>query len=81
MLKTVRIRIEDDAKLRELSVDYGIPVREVLAEAIDQLYRKRFLERCDQAYARLKSDPRAGKQELSERAVWEQTLDDGLEDA
>jgi hypothetical protein len=34
----------------------------------------------DAAYARLQADPVAWEEELAERAVWEVTLADGLDD-
>lgn len=81
MASNVRIQPESYAKLRELAQRGQSSLPKVLAEAIDELYRKRFFEDCDRAYARLKSDPKAWKEELEERAAWDCTLGDGLEDA
>ena len=81
MPANVRIQPESYAKLRELAGKSGVAMPEVLAEAIDELYRKRFFDECDRGYALLKSDPKAWEQELAERKAWEQTLGDGLEDA
>jgi hypothetical protein len=81
MPANVRIQPETYDKLRQLADEAGVTMPEVLAEAIDELFRKRFLDECNRAYGRLKADPKAWKQELEERKVWEQTLSDGLEDA
>jgi mRNA interferase MazF len=81
MAANVRIQPETYSKLRELADGAGATMPEVLAEAIDELYRKRFLDECNRAYGRLKSDPKAWKQELEERKAWDKTLSDGLEDA
>lgn len=81
MPANVRIQPESYAKLRQLAKESGTTMPAVLAEAIDELYRRRFLEECNQAYARLKADPKAWKQELEQRRAWEETLGDGLEDA
>ena len=81
MPANVRIQPHTYAKLRELASVSGVTMPEVLAEAIDQLYRKRFLDECNRAYGRLRADPKAWKQELSERTAWEATLGDALEDA
>lgn len=81
MAANVRIQPDTYSKLRQLAVKAGVTMPEVLAEAIDELYRKRFLEDCNRAYSRLQADPKAWKQELAERKVWERTLQDGLEDA
>lgn len=42
--------------------------------------RRQFLDEVDRAYACLRADPEAWQAELSERAVWDATLADGLED-
>ena len=81
MPSNVRIQPETYSKLRELADDAGVTMPEVLAEAIDELYRKRFLDACNRAYGRLKADPKAWSEELKERRAWERTLSDGLEDA
>jgi Ribbon-helix-helix protein, copG family len=81
MPANVRIQPETYAKLRELADEAGVTMPEVLAEAIDELYRQRFLDECNRAYGRLKANPRAWKAELEERKAWEPALGDGLEDA
>ncbi|MEX2172756.1 MAG: hypothetical protein WD872_00255 [Pirellulaceae bacterium] len=81
MPANVRIQPASYAKLRELAKESGVAMPEILATAIDELYRQRFLDQCNQAYARLKANPKAWEQELAERKVWEQSLADGLEDA
>jgi hypothetical protein len=80
MAANVRIQPQSYTKLRALAQSTGTTMPEVLAEAIDALYRKWFLEECNRAYDRLKSDPDSWEEELAERRVWEQTLGDGLED-
>jgi hypothetical protein len=80
MPANVRIQRDTYAKLRELADEAGVTMPEILAEAIDELYRKPFLDECNRAYTRLKSDAKAWKQELLERKAWERTLRDGLED-
>ena len=52
----------------------------ILDEAIERYEREKFLDEANAAFARLKSDPKAWKEELAERAIWDQTLSDGLED-
>ncbi|HZN33795.1 MAG TPA: hypothetical protein VFB80_08245 [Pirellulaceae bacterium] len=80
MATNVRIQSASYAKLRQLANSAGVPMPQVLAEAIDELYRKRFLEECNRAYSRLRADPKAWKEELDDRRVWDNTLRDGLED-
>jgi len=76
----VRIQPRTYAKLRQLANEAGASMPEVLDEAIDELYRKRFLDACNHAYSRLKANPKAWKEEMRERQAWEKTLSDGLED-
>jgi hypothetical protein len=40
--------------------------------------RDTFIDQANEAYARLRSDPEAWRQELAERAEWDGTLMDGL---
>jgi hypothetical protein len=80
MTTNVRIKPQTYAKLRQLAKRAGVTMPEVLDDAIDELFRKRFIEDCNQAYARLRSNPKAWKEELEERRAWDVTLADGLED-
>ena len=81
MPANVRIQPESYTKLRKLAESAGASLPDVLAEAIEELYRKRFVEQCNRQYARLRKNSKAWKQELRERRDWERTLGDGLEDA
>jgi predicted transcriptional regulator len=80
MTTNVRIQRESHAKLRQLAREAGVSMPEILEQAIDDLYRKKFLEECNRAYARLRADPKAWAEELAERKLWDATLADGLED-
>ena len=75
----IRISAHAKATLRELARHEGKPMQSVLDEAIDHYQRERFLDEANAAYARLKSDPEAWKEELAERELWDGTLADGLE--
>lgn len=81
MSANVRITPATYDKLKALAGQAGVPMPQVLAEAIDELYRRRFLAACNAAYARLKQDKKAWQREIKERAAWDATLADGLEDA
>lgn len=78
--ETVRINQETRSQLKQLSDQSGEPMTAVIADAVDRLFRQRFLEQCNQAYERLKSDPEAWKAELQERADWDEALTDGLKE-
>jgi predicted transcriptional regulator len=81
MSANVRIAPQTYDKLKVLAREAGTTMPQVLDEAIDELYRKRFLDACNAAYARLKKHKKAWREELKERAAWDATLSDGLEEA
>lgn len=81
MPANVRIQPETYSKLRALADESGVSMPEILAEAIDALYRRRFLDECNRAYGQLTQNTKAWKDEHLERQAWEATLGDGLEDA
>jgi predicted DNA-binding protein len=78
---TVRITNGTREILEEIAAREGRPKSAVLAEAVERYRRERFFRSIDDGYAKLKGDERAWKEELEERALWERTLTDGLEDA
>lgn len=80
MPENVRIKATTYARLRELASERKQSLPEVLEEAVDSLYRKRFLEACNRDYARLRRNSKIWKQELARRKQWDSTLADGLED-
>jgi hypothetical protein len=50
----------------------------VLDKAIEEQRRKRFLEELSHAYAELRKDAAAWREDQAERSLWGQTLMDGL---
>ena len=80
MAQTVRIDSRTHDILKQLSNDRGQPMTELLAEAVEELRREDLLRRTNQAYARLREDPKAWAEEMREREAWEVTLADGLDD-
>ena len=81
MPANVRIQADTYSKLRRLADEAGVSMPEVLDKAVEELYRKRFLDECNRAYSRLKANPKAWERELKERKAWESTAGDGLGDA
>jgi len=77
---TVRVREETHKALREISEESGLSFAEVIAQAVDTLRRQRLLEQSNEAYARLRREPRAWATEQQERALWETTLLDGMDE-
>ena len=76
----VRISPHTKAILRTLAKTEGKPMQAILDEAVERYQREKFLDSVNAAFAALKSDPKAWKQELAERAIWDQTLSDGMDD-
>ena len=77
---TVRVSAETHELLRKLAEASGEPLQKVLERAVENYRREQFFTELNAAYARLQADPVAWKEELAERALWESTLADGLDD-
>lgn len=77
--QTVRISKTDHAALAELSRATGKSMSATLSEAIRAQKRRHLLEASNVAYAELRKNPKAWKAELEERALWDNTLGDGLD--
>ena len=76
----VRISAETRETLRELARQEGESMQAVLDKAIENYRRQKFLDDANAAFATLKSNPKAWKEELEERKLWDLTLNDGLDD-
>ena len=81
-MRTTTIRITEDTHqtLRNLAKATRLPIHQVVAKALEQYEERRFWDEVDEAYARIWADPKAAAEERAERALWETTLADGLED-
>jgi hypothetical protein len=64
--------------LRQIAEEEQQSMQAVLDKAIERYRRERFLHAANADFAALKQNPKAWKEELKERARWEQTLPDGL---
>lgn len=78
---TVRISYAAWKALREIASRVGEPMQAVLDRAVEEYRRKCFLEEANRAFAALRDNPEAWEDELGERAAWDITLGDGLEDS
>ena len=63
--------------LRDLSERLGESMQEILTRAIEKYPQRHFLESANSAYAALRKQPVAWKQEQKERRAWDRTLRDG----
>lgn len=75
---TVRVDEPTHDTLRELSEQYGEKMSSLLAQAVQDLRRKKFMEAVNAEFAALRSNPKASERERKERAAWDTTLPDGL---
>lgn len=67
--------------LKKLEKDTGLSSETILHQAVDAFMRDKILHGIDDAYDVIRQDPNLLKEELEERALWDTTLQDGLEDA
>jgi predicted transcriptional regulator len=75
----IRISSRSKTALQELAKRQGKPMQAVLDEAIECYQRDKFLDEVNAAYGRLRADPKAWKEELAERQIWDRALRDGIE--
>ena len=78
-MPSLTVRIDDASRqtLRELSERCGESMQEILSRAIEEYRRRHFLETANSAFAALRKQPKAWKQEQEERKAWDRTLRDG----
>ena len=78
MTKTVRLPAATYEAVRRLAGDQ--PMHTVIAEAVEKLRRVRFMDEVNAGFDALRANPVLWAREMEERAMWENTLADGLED-
>jgi predicted DNA-binding protein len=77
---TIRVSERTHEALRALSEATGESMARLLERAVERLRAEEFFAAVDAAYDRLRADPVARAEEDAERAAWEATLVDGLEE-
>ncbi len=75
---TVQITDDVQGKLRELAEQEHESIATIIALAVERYRRERMFERADEIYAAM--TPEEWAEENAERALWDCTLMDGLED-
>ncbi len=66
--------------LNLIEEDMGKPKQAILEKALDSRAQENLLKKINESYEELEKDPVAWKEELEERAIWDGTVGDGLED-
>lgn len=80
-MATVRISDHTQDILRQLASDAGESMQDVADRAVEAYRRRQMIERTNAVYATMRLAPRGWDEELRERADWDATLADGLEDS
>lgn len=80
-MRSQHVRISESAYriLRTLAEMDNISMQAALDKVLEEQRRKVFLAQANEAFAALKADPKAWKEERAERELWARTLADGLE--
>lgn len=76
MSTATRIAREDHLRLQRLAKETGQTQQDVLSQALELFERAHFLQALDASFAKLREDPEAWAEELSERADWDMTSSD-----
>lgn len=81
MLPPQTIDIDEPTRrtLHEIAQATGESAQTILAHAIEDYRRKRLFDEADAAYTALRRDASAWREEQDERALWANTLQDGVE--
>jgi hypothetical protein len=80
MAESVRIDPKAHEKLSELARKAGASITETLSRAIDAYEAELFWKQLERGYSELRANPEALREENEERALFDQTIADGLED-
>jgi predicted transcriptional regulator len=80
-MSAVSIRVDEPTHetLRELSKEWDEKISVLVAQAVKDLRRKKFMESLNAEYAALRVNPKAWEAETKERAAWDGTLLDGVD--
>lgn len=77
---TIRVNMATREKLRSLTSQTGESMQTILDKAVESYRRQCFLERANAAFAALRNDTDEWQAEQEERAAWDVTLADDLEE-
>lgn len=76
-MPTTRIMESDHRLLQQLAQHTGKQHQEIIHEALDSYHRDQLLDDTNAAFARLKAQPEAWAEEITERSAWDGTVADG----
>ncbi|WAM33298.1 ribbon-helix-helix domain-containing protein [Caldicellulosiruptor morganii] len=76
---TVRVDVETYEGLKKLASELNQPMQKIIQEALKEYKRKVMLSKTAEAFAALKENKKLWQEEIEERELWENTLQDGIE--
>jgi len=77
-MATTRILDADHALLQELALQTGKQHQEIIHAALERFHRERMLDDINAAFAQLKRDGGAWREEQAERTAWDGTAMDDI---
>jgi hypothetical protein len=77
-MATARILDTDHALLKELAAQTGMPHQEIIHEALAAFHRGLILDGINAAFALLRRDEGAWREEQAERTAWDGATADGV---
>ena len=77
---TIRVPARTYERLKSVARAEGKPMSVVLDEAVERYEADRFFRELDAAYRATRADPAAWQEEQAARALWDNTLLDGLDE-
>ena len=77
-MATTRILDSDHALLQQLALQTGKQHQEIIHEALESFHRERMLDDINAAFAQLRRDKSAWREEQAERTAWDGASEDGL---
>jgi hypothetical protein len=75
---TIRISTKTHFLLQEMAREENEPIQKLVDRMLTEYRKKRYWEKANRAYKKLKEDPEAWREEIEERKAWEATLADDL---
>jgi hypothetical protein len=79
-MTSVQISEKSLEVVRNISERNGLEISDVLDKAVEAYRREVFLDDTNRAFETMRDDSGSWQEELEERALWEDTLSDGVND-
>lgn len=76
---TIRVKKELYDTVKSIAKEKNRNMQDILEQAIKDYKKREFFDSLNGAYARLRADSKAWAEEEKERAEWDATSSDGLE--